>query len=262
MSYWRIIGMETHDAATNMAIDEAVAEAVAARDCAPTIRFYRWNPSAVSIGYFQSIFDEVNSGACAAAEIDIVRRRTGGGAVYHDFNGEITYSVIAPEALFPRGIIDSYKIICGWIIDALALLDIHAEFKPINDIVIGNTAFDEAGKSLAGKKVSGNAQTRRNGVLLQHGTVLFDVDVRKMFSFLKVGDEKISDKMIAAVEDRVIGINKMKPKLSIDDVYFAMLESFISGKHWDKGDLTIAELTRTQELIADRYSKKDWNEMR
>src|SRR3990170_1329263 len=94
---WRVIPLHVTDAFKAMAIDEAVFEFVGAKKSPPTIRFWRWQPSAVSIGYFQSAEDEVNLDACKQFGVDVVRRRTGGGAVYHDYNGEITYSVIASE---------------------------------------------------------------------------------------------------------------------------------------------------------------------
>ena len=165
---WRVIPLEENTAFKNMALDEAVSNAVASGESLPTIRFYGWGPSAVSIGYFQSLEKEVRLQECEKLGVDIVRRRTGGGAVYHDNQGEITYSVIAPQEYFPQDIIESYHVICGWIIDALNHLELHAEFKPINDIILN------------GKKVSGNAQTRRNGILLQHGTILYDLDPKKM----------------------------------------------------------------------------------
>jgi lipoate-protein ligase A len=252
MKDWRIIPLEQHSAYMNMALDEACSEAVARRDSLPTIRFYRWLPSAVSIGYFQSLGDEVAVEKCAEAGVDVVRRRTGGGAVYHDYDGEITYSVIAPEARFPRGITESYHVICGWITESLKRLGVEAEFKPINDIVLADS----------GKKISGNAQTRRNGILLQHGTILYTVDVRKMFSFLKVGQEKIADKMIAAVEDRVTSLRQLKPNLEMGDLYESLLSGFTAGKKYVTGEWTLAELSRAAELAEGRYATKEWNEMR
>lgn len=262
MSDWRVIGLETRDAYMNMALDEAACEAVKAVDVPPTLRFYRWSPSAVSIGYFQSLADEVAVDKCAEAGVDVVRRRTGGGAVYHDYEGEITYSVIAPEARFPRGIIDSYHLICGWIVESLGLLGIDAEFKPINDIVLSSDAVGPNGEPVGGKKISGNAQTRRNGVLLQHGTILYTVDVRKMFSLLKVGQEKIADKMIAAVEERVSSLKSLKPDLDMQQVYEALLQGFTAGKRYKMGEWTMAEMKRAGELVDERYSKKEWNGMR
>lgn len=246
----------------NMALDEACSEEVAIKKVLPTIRFYRWQPSAVSIGYFQSLRDEVAVEKCREAGIDVVRRRTGGGAVFHNYEGEITYSVIAPENLFPKGITESYHEICGWIIDSLNLLGIPSEFKPINDIILAPNATGPDGANVGGKKISGNAQTRRNGILLQHGTILFTVDVHKMFSLLKVGQEKIADKMIAAVEERVSALALLKPELTMEQVYQALLKGFTQNKQYTMGDWTPAELAKAMELAKTRYSAKDWNEMR
>ncbi len=244
---WRVIPLEEHDAFTNMAIDEAASEAIASGNAAPTIRFYKWKPSAVSIGCFQSMEDEIDLNICKQLSVDTVRRRTGGGAVYHDNLGEITYSVIAPESMFPKNIIESYKIICGWIIDSFALLGLQATFIPINDIIVN------------GKKISGNAQTRRGRVLLQHGTILYDVDVKKMFSLLKVPDEKIRDKMIAAVEERVTSVTKQNAQITKDAVYDALLKGFTANKEWQFGKWSDNEIQRAQELAKMRYSTKDWN---
>jgi lipoate-protein ligase A len=247
---WRLVDLQQHDAFTNMAIDEAVSEAVASGASPPTIRFYTWTPSAVSIGYFQSLADEVDLENCKDAGVDWVRRRTGGGAVYHDQLGEITYSVIAPEAMFPKGIIDSYHVICGWIVDALGQVGMKAEFKPINDIIIN------------GKKISGNAQTRRSGILLQHGTILYNVDVRKMFSMLTVGRDKLADKMIAAVEERVTSVKRESPTTTRDQLYSALRSAFTKGKEFEVGRWSDAELARAKELAKTRYSDKKWNELR
>ena len=259
---WRVIGLEQHDAFMNMALDEACSEAVARHEGLPTIRFYRWQPSAVSIGYFQSLEDEVAVEKCKAAGVDVVRRRTGGGAVFHDYDGEITYSVIAPVQRFPQGITESYHVICGWILDALKTLGVNAEFKPINDIVLAADACGPSGEKVGGKKISGNAQTRRNGILLQHGTVLYTVDVRKMFSLLKVGQEKIADKMIAAVEERVTSLRMLKPNLSMSVLYEALEAGFTRGKKYEKGEWTMGELGRARELAETRYGTDGWNGMR
>lgn len=245
---WRIIDYSENDAFMNMAIDEAVCESVA-NGGPPTIRFYAWKPSAVSIGYFQELEREVDVGHCAELGVDIVRRRTGGGAVYHDHQGEITYSVIGSEALFPRDIIASYRLICGWITGSLELLGIRSEFRPINDIVVGE------------KKISGNAQTRRNGVLLQHGTILHSVDVDTMFSVLKVSDEKIKDKMIATVKERVTSVSQQR-NISREELCNALLSGFTKGKDFALGELGESERERALELVGARYLTKEWNAMR
>lgn len=259
---WRVIPLETHDAFMNMALDEACMEAMAddgdgvagvvaeSVKVMPTIRFYQWKPSAVSIGYFQSLEDEVAVDRCVAAGVDVIRRRTGGGAVYHDFDGEITYSILAPESLLPSGITESYHVICGWIVDGLREVGIETVFKPINDIV-----------TVGGKKISGNAQTRRNGIVLQHGTILYNVDVRKMFSLLKVGQEKIADKLIAAVEDRVTCVRKLCDATK-EETYHGLLRGFTRGKDFAFGEWTQWELDRAHELVVERYKTDAWNRMR
>lgn len=245
MTKWRVIPLQTHNAFMNMALDEAVSESVASGG-KPTIRFWRWDPSAVSIGYFQGIEDEVNLEMCKTMGIDVVRRRTGGGAVYHDYEGEITYSITAKEDLLPKGITESYKVICQWIIDGLANLDLEGSFHPINDILV------------SGKKISGNAQTRRGGVILQHGTILYDLDVKKMFSLLKVGKEKISDKMIKSVEERVTSVKHQKD-IGMEEVYEALVKGFTKGKEFQFGDFSEQEKERARELAKKRYTSKEWN---
>jgi lipoate-protein ligase A len=233
----------------NMGLDEACAHALAQGKVPPTIRFYRWKPSAVSIGYFQSLAQEVDVKECAKQGVDIVRRRTGGGAVYHDYEGEITYSVIAPESLFEKNIVESYKQVAQGIITGLDKLNVKAEFVPINDLVV------------EGKKISGNAQTRRNGILQMHGTILFDVDVEKMFSVLRVPDEKMKDKVIQNVKERVTSLKKHKVK-DYDKVYDALKHGFLEGKKWDEGKWSPEELENAQLLAKEKYSHPQWVEMR
>jgi lipoate-protein ligase A len=235
-----------HDAYLNMGIDEALLESIKEEKSQPTIRFYRWKPSAVSIGTFQSMEKEVNLKRCKELGVDCIRRITGGGAVYHDFFGEITYSVIAPLSYFPQGIRESYRFICGWIVDGLGTLGIEAKFAPINDILVG------------GKKISGNAQTRKQGVLLQHGTVLFNTDAKTMFSVLKVGAEKISDKMIKSAEERVTSVSKHS-KASIEELYEALERGFTRDKEFEHGRFTKEELSSAEELARTVYTTDSWN---
>ncbi len=243
---WRIIPLEIHDAYANMATDEAILEHVRDGGAEPTIRFYRWKPSAVSIGTFQSMEKEVNIERCRELGVDYIRRITGGGAVYHDLDGEVTYSVIAPEPLFPHGIRESYAYICDWVIAGLRTLGIEATFAPINDILV------------QGRKISGNAQTRKQGVLLQHGTILYSTDVKKMFSLLKVSAEKISDKMIKSVEERVTSVTNYS-SASIKETYEALLKGFTKDKEYRLGGLSGEEESRAGELARTVYSTDSWN---
>lgn len=243
---WRLVNMEFHDAYTNMAIDEAVGEMIAMGMSPPTVRFYGWRPSAVSIGCFQSMRDEVDLDCCRRNGIQWVRRRTGAGAVYHDTEGEITYSVICPQTLVPGDITVAYREICGRIADALSDLGMEAEFQPINDILV------------SGRKISGSAQTRRGGVFLQHGTLLYDVNPRTMFSVLKVGQKKISDKLISSFEERVTCVRRESEATKVE-VLEALRDSFTRGLEWETGRWSDAEMRRADELISERYSRDEWN---
>ena len=226
---WRIVPLRTYDGFMNMAIDEAISESVSAGSPG-VIRFYRWKPSAVSVGYFQSIDEEVDITECRRLGVDCVRRRTGGGAVYHDSNGEITYSLIAPETLYGPDIPASYRVICGYVVESLRHLSLEAEFNPVNDVLVH------------GKKISGSAQTRRGGVLLQHGTLLVRVDRKKMFRLLRVGEDKMADKAGRSVESRVTSIVDEMGEVSMEEVYQALIRGFTSGKAWDVGELAHREV--------------------
>ena len=246
---WRILRYETHPARMNMAIDESIAEMISFNEAGPTIRFYGWNPSAVSIGCFQDLEDEVDVQRCKELGIDIVRRRTGGGAVYHDKQGEITYSVICPETMVENDINAAYRQICGWIVKALGMVGISAEFRPINDITVN------------GKKVSGSAQTRRSGIFTQHGTVLFSVDTDVMFSVLKVDKEKTASKGSDDPASLITSLSEGS-KVTKNEVLAALVYTFAEGKDWYLGALSQDELSRAEAIASERYGNDDWTRSR
>ena len=252
MEEFRFIDLETHTAFENMAIDEAIMQAMKDNHVPPTLRLYRWNPSAVSIGTFQGMTDEVDVEFCKSKGIDVIRRITGGGAVYHDYDGEVTYSIIIPKGhrLAPPDIIESYRILCNGIVKALEYLGIEGEFKPINDV------------NASGKKISGNAMTRRHGCVLQHGTTLLDLNVSLMFTILKVPQEKISDKMIADVKERVTSIrNILDRDVHINELQEALKQGFSDALEIELSPsrLTTEEQETAEQLAREKYSSHDWN---
>ncbi|MHA1902584.1 MAG: lipoate--protein ligase family protein [Candidatus Thorarchaeota archaeon] len=248
----RFLNLEVHNSYMNMAIDESIMLSIKEGKSPPTLRFYRWKPSAVSIGTFQGMAEEVDIEFCKKNKIDYIRRITGGGAVFHDFNGEITYSIILPKGhrLVPHDIIKSYEFLCDGIVRGLDYLDIDAQFKPINDIVTG------------GKKISGNAQTRRHTCVLQHGTILLDLDVELMFSILKVPQEKISDKMISDIKQRVTSIQEvLGRKMDFSELRDALQYGFSEalGLFLIPGELSKEEMKRAEQLAKSKYSTSEWN---
>ncbi|MDQ3718931.1 MAG: lipoate--protein ligase family protein [Thermoproteota archaeon] len=236
----KIRALETgyNNAALNMAIDEALMENI---DHAPILRIYGWRPAAVSIGYFQSIKEEIDLEKCSRMGVDVIRRLTGGGAVLHEM--ELTYSFITKQ--YPQNIMESYTWICEAIVISMNRLGFDASFVPLNDIVVN------------GKKVSGSAQTRRKGVLLQHGTLLLGVDVDKMFCVLKVPSEKVKDKIIKDVKERVT---------SLSGITFEEMASSLKTSFATKFDaklladtMSTKEINRAMWLAERKYSTKEWN---
>lgn len=248
---WRVMGLDVNDAYMNMAIDEAICRLRSQGKSPNTIRLYRWKPSAVSIGYFQILEQEVDVDACKRLGVDIIRRITGGGAVYHSYEGEVTYSVIVNQdhPKIPHDILRSYEVICSGITLAMKDLGISAEFKPINDIDVN------------GKKISGNAQTRRWNVVLQHGTILLDTDIKTMFTVLKISKEKMSDKLIKSAEERVTTIRReLGRRVSFKEAAEALKIAF--PKVFDvklvEGVLSREEKELASKLRKQKYSTPEW----
>jgi len=249
---WRLLDTGIHDAFYNMALDEAIVIARSKKLVPNTLRFFRWEPSAVSIGYFQGMEEEVDIEACKKIGVDYVRRRTGGGAVYHERDGELTYSIAINEdhLLISRDFQKTYENLCSWLVRGLRLLGVPAEFKPINDIVV------------EGKKISGNAQTRGMNVVHQHGTILREVNPKVMFSVLKVPSEKIRDKMIQSAEERVTSINKfLKREVSFEELKESLTKGFEETFNIKlvPGKTTAFEEETAAKLKEEKYSTREWN---
>jgi len=240
---FRLINDGWRNAYENMAIDEAIL-----MNGIPTLRLYKWEPSAISIGYFQSIEEEVNLEECRKEGVDVVRRITGGGAVYHDSKGEITYSFVCPQKMLPKKIMDIYALICASLANGLKYIGLDAKHAGINDIVVN------------GKKISGSALTKKYGNMLQHGTLLLKVDIQKMFSLLKVGKEKISDKEIKNVEERVTSVEREEGSTEEKKVREALIKGFeeTMGLKFYKGELTEEEI-KNAEKLRRKYESREWN---
>ncbi len=243
----RLIRDTHHPAAYNMALDEALLRL----NDGPVFRTYSWEPSAVSIGYFQSIEEEVDLEMAESMGVDVIRRITGGGAVFHDRDGEVTYSVILPSGheAARNSAKESYEVLCGGIVEALGILGIDASFAGINDVVVG------------GKKISGSAQTRKKWGVLQHGTLLYDLRPEVMFSLLKVPDEKMRDKMIKNIYERVTSLKHLGLNASRKDVEDALVEGFsnVLGEKMKPSEPTKDELALADELMGEKYGSREWN---
>ncbi|HUW70268.1 MAG TPA: lipoate--protein ligase family protein [bacterium] len=249
MDAFRYLETSEHSAAFNMGLDEAILESVATGVEPPTLRLYAWKPYAVSIGYFQGIEDEVDLGRCATLGIDVVRRLTGGGAVFHA--QELTYSLVAPDShpLVAGTILDSYRSICSGVINGLEVMGIHAEFVPLNDVCAN------------GRKLSGNAQTRKRGCVLQHGTIILGLDVDTMFTILKVPNEKLKGKLMQDVRSRVSSVSDMLGRsVGYMEAVLAFERGFSEalGGLGSRSDPSQTEMSRAMELATERFASASW----
>jgi len=256
MGDWRLLKLEARNAFMNMAIDEAVLTARIARRVPNTLRFYRWKPSAVSIGRFQKVSEEVHVENCRRYGVDIVRRISGGGAVYHDSDGEITYSVVVHDQdLGSKDVVSTYNRLCGGLVEAAKNLGVSADFCPGNPNHCPNITID-------GRKFSGSAQARKKEVLLQHGTFLMRTSLEKMFTFLAVPWANALDDVLRVARKRLTSIEQeLEASVSAEQTYEALVEGFQKALKTKlvKKDLTDDEMNLANELCSDKYATDGWN---
>jgi lipoate-protein ligase A len=258
MDTWRLIPLQTHNAFMNMAIDEAILISRTEHFVPNTLRLYQWQPSAVSIGKNQNPQETVHLEALSKLGVDLVRRNSGGGTVYHDQTGEITYSVTAQTRDLSRtaDITGAYTNIYAAITDALRLLGIAADFNA------GDTK-NCPNLTVQGKKISGSAQTLKRNVIQQHGTLLLSVDLPRMFQLLRVPftdncslAAQITTRKITSVQ------NELGHAVTAETAANALAQGFMAKLkiHLINSKLTLYEQALAKKLYARKYSTASWNQ--
>jgi len=252
---WRWVRTGFNDAFTNMAIDETILISRVGGAVPNTIRFYRWNPSAVSLGFSQQIDREVELEACKKLGVDVVRRQTGGGAVYHDSNGELTYSIVASFDAISSDVISSYRYLCGGIVIACKHLGLNAQMS-FND-----RARQCPNVTVNGKKISGSAQIRRRSALLQHGTMLVDSNLETMTRVLKMG-RPTADMSLKKLQSKVTTLTRILGRpVSFEEVEDSLRLGFEKSLNVKLSEqaLSSLELRQASELRLRKYSTYEWN---
>lgn len=251
MKKLRVLLFETpEDPYMNLAIEEAIVRARSAEIIEDdTLRLWR-NKNAVIIGYFQVAEEEVDLRKTSELRIPVVRRFTGGGAVYHDL-GNLNYAItVKPKDKSPDIINNVYGFLLKGALIALEKIGVKPHVENINDIVVGD------------KKISGTAASIRWNTLFLHGSLLVSADLSILASVLKVPLKKLLDKKIKDVKYRV---TRLQDILGREVTYKELIESFIKGYsellHAEpyidmvsKEELEIASI-----LYRERYTKKEWN---
>ncbi len=254
MSAWRFIPLTVNNGFWNMALDEAILKAAIEKKSPNTLRFYKWKPSTASIGRNQSLTDEINVQFAKEKGFNVVRRITGGGAVFHDEFREITYSIICPikflKKLGANKVIDQFEIITLGIIAGVSYFGL----KPEKDIIHCPAIL------LDGKKFSGNAQVRRKGYILQHGTILLDIDPELMYSVLKTPKNVTKSRMVRSVRAKCIGIKKNLENYDEGKLLGSLKKGFENALkiNCKEGSFIEEEIKLAEELVLTKYSTLNW----
>ncbi|HHX27474.1 MAG: lipoate--protein ligase family protein [Bacillota bacterium] len=257
----------------NMAVDEAILRSCARGDTGPTLRFYQWDPACLSLGYFQDLSREVDVEALPSLGVDLVRRLTGGKAVLHD--DEITYSVVVPEKMLPGSVLETYRRISQALVEGLRLMGIPAAIAALErGVTSRDPRFRQAACFSApswfeilwdGKKLIGSAQNRKNGVILQHGSIPFRFDAAKLVKCLKTSSPEHAERSRAMLQRKAAGIFEALGR----DCLRTELEEHLKagfgtalGWRLEPGNLTQKEEDETLRLIEKKYGCSAWTRER
>ncbi|HLR87005.1 MAG TPA: biotin/lipoate A/B protein ligase family protein [Wenzhouxiangella sp.] len=244
---FEVIGPEVMDPVMHVALDQVLAEEVVAGRRPPTLRFWDWDSSVVVIGAFQSMANEIDPEGAARHGVDVVRRISGGGAMFMEPGNCITYSLVVPLSLVEGlSIEQSYSFLDDWVLGALETVGIKARYVPLNDIA------SEAGK------IGGAAQKRfTTGAVLHHATMAYDINASRMVEVLRIGREKLSDKGTRSANKRVDPM-RSQTGMARDDIIAAFIRHF--GQRYDTrpGSYRPEELERARELVETRFSSREW----
>lgn len=266
-SNWRLVLSQPADGAANMATDEAILESVTAGDQPPTLRLYAWEPAGLSIGYAQSI-GEVDEDRLAQRGWSLVRRPTGGRAILH--TDELTYAVVAPASNthVDGGVLASYRHLSQGLILGLRELGLDPEVRdddPVSDDQrVDPVCFEVPSAyeiTLHGKKLIGSAQLRRQGGVLQHGSLPLTGDIGRICLALRFPDEPTRRARIDRLRERAATVadllDREVPWKAAGD---ALQRGFAVGLgiHFDEGELSPAETRRAAQLVSERYARTEW----
>lgn len=269
---WYLLNSGSHPASYNMALDECLLIWHHKKQIPPTIRFYQWDKPTISVGYFQRASKELALDEIPRQNFQLVRRLTGGRAVLHD--KELTYSIIVTEDYpnMPKTVVEAYQILSKGLLLGFQQLGLQASFAiPQTDIekeALKNprsaVCFDAPSYYelvVEGKKIAGSAQTRQKGIILQHGSIPFTMDIDTLYNLFIFPNERIKERMKANFQKKAIAINDVAPTpFSVEQVQ----DAFIRGFQQALGiELIPYTLTEEQEaevtaLAKEKYENNDW----
>ncbi len=270
---WRFIDSGNCSPDFNMALDEALLDWHSSGKFPPVVRFYGWNPPTLSIGYFQKAEKEIDLEAVKQHGLGFVRRPTGGRGVLHEH--ELTYSVIVSEdhPNMPKTVTEAYRVISEGILKGFCHLGLDAYFAvpktaeerealktPRSAVCFDAPSWYEL--VVEGRKVAGSAQTRQKGVILQHGSILLDLDEDKLFSLFKYPNARVKERMQKAFKSKAVAINDISPRrVSLEEAKQAFYKGYAEGLNieLEPYQLTEEEQKYVQKIAENRYQSDEWN---
>src|SRR5437763_6960154 len=267
MSVYRFLNTGVLDAATNMAIDEAVLLHHLRGASPPTLRVFRWSVPSISLGRFQSIEREILTDVCHQQGVALVRRPTGGRAVYH--RDEFTYSiVIGKRHGVPAGVVAAYAYLAQGLIAALHSLGVPAV---LSDERISKhpsaacfASSTQADLTSGGFKLVGSAQVWKDDALLQQGSLPLDDRAAEFFSMLRYPTETAREEALALYQEKTMPLRTFIPTASWEQVAGAFRSGFSRALQGEfaPGELSQSEWELAQQLVEEKYSKLEWRKER
>lgn len=231
----------------HVALDQVLTEEVGAGRSRPILRFWEWEASAVVLGSFQSVRNEVDLEAAERRGVEVIRRITGGGAMFMEAGNVVTYSLCVPvELVQGMSFQESYAFLDAWVLDGLHALGIEATYQPLNDIA-----------SPQGK-IGGAAQKRLgSGAVLHHATLSYDIDADAMVDVLRIGREKLSDKGTTSAKKRVSPLRSQTgmPRAEIID---SLIGTFRAQHGGEMDELRPEEFEAAEALAASKFASREW----
>jgi lipoate---protein ligase len=246
-STWRLLDSGLVPPVQSAALDEAILTVHTSGSVPNTLHFYVRSAPTISVGYFQKISETVDLDECRKRNVQIIRRKSGGSSIYTD-RDQLIFALVVHENELPDDRTESFRKICEPVARAISSFGVEAKYRPMNDIEI------------AGKKLSGNAQLRRKGSVLQHGTVIVAADLQAMDAVLRLPGSARGD--VSKPSDRVTSLASIlgtKPEMKVLKSKIAEEISASFSVEFVPGLMTKQERGIVHELITERYSREEWN---
>lgn len=259
---WRLIDTGPLSGRENMAIDEALFRCFDPASSRPVLRLYGWQPPALSLGRFQKAGDDLDLDRCRADNLMVVRRITGGGAIYH--SDELTYSLVCGPSQIPAAtsVKESFRVLTSFLLGLYRALGLQAAYAA--DLAPAGTRLGErtplcfAGKEsydilVNGRKLGGNAQRRSREIIFQHGSIPLQNRVQQGLGYLRTKPQGIEQASTCLAEQGMTA--------DFDQLQQTLVAQFQAqlGASLQADDLTADEQALSQRLAAGKYCADCWN---